>query len=121
MTVGVFYAWDFLVLIAMTVCYWHCPIRFIEKKQEYVKFALLFLSVYFFIFLVLRNICGWEDAVVHEVWWVLLFPCLWLGHRFYPFRAVRRNQHLNFFLFFMALYVIILYGSSMFVSAFGNM
>ena len=75
----------------------------------------------FFIFLVLRNICGWEDAVVHEVWWVLLFPCLWLGHRFYPFRAVRRNQHLNFFLFFMALYVIILYGSSMFVSAFGNM
>ena len=33
----------------------------------------------------------------------------------------RRNQHLNFFLFFMALYVIILYGSSMFVSAFGNM
>lgn len=47
MTVGVFYAWDFLVLIAMTVCYWHCPVRFIEKKQEYVKFALLFLSVYF--------------------------------------------------------------------------
>lgn len=65
MAVGVFYAWDFLVLIAMTVCYWHCPVRFIEKKQEYVKFALLFLSVYFFIFLVLRNICGWEDAVVH--------------------------------------------------------
>lgn len=65
-----------------------------------MKFALLFLSVYFFIFLVLRNICGWEDAVVHEVWWVLLFPCLWLGHRFYPFRAVEKESAFEFLPFF---------------------
>lgn len=121
MEVGVFYAWDFLLLIIIAICYWCYPARFLEKKYDYVKFVLLFFSVYFLTFFVLRNICNWEDEMVHEIWWTLLFPCLWLGHRFYPFRLVKRSQHVDFFLFFLALYVVVLYGLSAFVNALSNM
>lgn len=121
MTVGVFYAWDFLFLIIATLFYYYSPACFIKEKQEYVKFALLFFTVYFFVFIVLKNLYEWSDLITHEMWWTFLFPCLWLGHYFYPFHSVKRNQHLNFFLFFAAFYAIALYGFSMLVNAFSNM
>ena len=105
MTVGVFYAWDFLMLAITTLCYWWCPAKVIDKKEEYVKFFLASLSVYFIVFLVVRNMSS-SDELVHWLWGVLLCPYLFIAHLLYPFRERRRNRHLNFFLFFAALYAI---------------
>lgn len=105
MTVGVFYAWDFLMLAITTLCYWWCPAKIIDKKEEYVKFFLAALSVYFLLFLVVRNVSS-SDELVHWLWGVLLCPYLFIAHLFYPFREKRRNRHLSFFLFFAALYAI---------------
>jgi len=104
-SVGVFYAWDFLAILIVTVTYLLCPSSIIEKKDEYVKFFLLSLSVLFLLFIVITNIIC-NDGMTHFLFKVSIIPFLFLTHLIYPFKSVRRSQHLNFFLFFLSIYVI---------------
>lgn len=119
-SVGVFYAGDFLAIIFVTVSYYLCPKRFIEKKNEYVKFFLTFFSLFFLLFLLITNIiCNSEFT--HLLFKISLAPVLLISHLLYPFKEVKRNQHLNFFLFFISLYSIGLYGSIILVHSLSNM
>lgn len=104
-TVGVFYAWDFLALILTAMSYWMCPPNIIEKKNEYVKFALLFFSAFFSVFLIVANLME-NDGLTHLLFGWTVLPALFIVHMFYPFRKVRRNQHVSFFLFCGMLYVV---------------
>jgi membrane-bound metal-dependent hydrolase YbcI (DUF457 family) len=103
-SVGVFIAWDFLFVLLITVAYYYSPKRFIEKKNDYVKFSLSFLSVYFLLFIVLTNIIN-DRGITHTIFGIAFVPALYVYHLLFPFKTVKRNQHLNFFLFFIALYV----------------
>ena len=103
MDVGVFYAWDFLMVLIISLCYWGCPPRFIARKEEYVKYFLSSFTLYFLVFLVVKNICD-DVSFTHWLWWTLLCPYLFITHLLYPFKERKRNQHLSFFLFFAALY-----------------
>jgi hypothetical protein len=40
---------------------------------------------------------------VHFVFILALTPILFIAHLLYPFKTVKRNQHLSFFLFFGSL------------------
>lgn len=120
MSVGVLYAWDFLFLAITTIAYYLCPSRFISKKSEYVKFALTFLSVYFTLFLIVKNCIHCQEAT--DVFFKVCFvPTLFIAHWVWPFRKQRRNQHLTFFLLFASLYILGLGGVMAVAIAFSNM
>lgn len=104
-SVGVFYAWDFLFIVIITLAYFLCPRNFIEKKLEYIKFGLTFLSIFFLLFIIITNILC-NAQMTHTLFGVSVVPALLLFHLVYPFREVKRNQHLTFFLFFSSLYVV---------------
>jgi len=104
-SVGVFYAWDFLFIMVMAMAYFLCPKTFIEKKLEYIKFGLTFLSIFFLLFIIITNVLC-SDGMTHMLFWISILPALFLFHLVYPFKEVKRNQHLNFFLFFSSLYVV---------------
>ncbi|MDR1755794.1 MAG: hypothetical protein LBR65_02400 [Culturomica sp.] len=86
-------------LIVMTAAYYLVPSRIIERKSEYVKFALMFLSTYAVIFSVVYCLC--IPIAVLLCW--LFFPALFGAYMLWPFRDGRRNQHIAFFLFWPAL------------------
>ncbi len=119
-SVGVFYAWDFIAIIIVTVAYFLSPDRVVTKKNEYVKFFLSFFSAFFVLFIILTNIIA-NNEITHLLFWVSLSPLLFLVHILYPFKEVKRNQHLSFFLFFISLYMIGLYGLTIVAHAFSNM
>jgi hypothetical protein len=102
-TVGVFYAWDWLALIGITIVYLLCPRRFIEKKLEYVKFFLFFLCGYFFLFLIVANIVQ-SRQFTHYLFGVCFALALWFCHLLYPFKETKRNKHLSFFLFMIGFF-----------------
>jgi hypothetical protein len=102
-TVGVFFAWDWLALTVMAIVYFLCPKRFIEEKLDYVKFFLLFLCGYFFLFLIVINVLRDRDTT-HSLFGACLAPALWVCHCLYPFKKTKRNQHVSFFLFWAGLY-----------------
>jgi hypothetical protein len=115
-SVGVFYAWDWFVLIVITIAYLICPKRFIEEKKEYVKFLLLFLSGYFFLFLIVTNLIK-NSGFVHHLFGICLPLILLIGHCLYPFKKTKRNQHVSFFLFWIAIYTFGLRGIIMILHA----
>lgn len=104
-SVGVFYAWDWLFLLCVMVAYLLCPKKIIEKKNEYVKFFLFFLSGYFFLFFILNNLIQ-NKEITHQLFGVLSPLALFVFHLLYPFKEVKRNQHLSFFLFWIALFCV---------------
>jgi hypothetical protein len=119
-TVGVFYAWDWLAIIGITIAYLLCPKRFIEEKPEYVKLFLFFLSGYFFLFLIISNLLN-NREFTHHLLKVCSMPALFVFHWLYPFKKTRKNQHLGFFLFWAALYGVGLTGVIIILHAlFGN-
>lgn len=119
-TVGVFYAWDFLILILMTLIYFYCPSKYINKKNEYIKFFLVNFSIYFSLVLVFYNISR-NMELSHFLFFTFLLPFTYCTHLFYPFKEVKRNQNLNFFLFFLSIYIILVFGFKFLVFAFSNM
>lgn len=117
LTIGVFYAWDFLAVIFTTIAYFACPARILNEKNEYVKFFLLFLSVFFLVSLIVKNIIP-EQQFANSLVLFGIFPLLFLAHLIYPFKTVKRNQHASFFLFFAALYALVLGGILIFFDVF---
>lgn len=119
-SVGVFLAFDFLLFILMDIAYRLCPPKIIEKKQEYVLFSLDFLSLYFTLFIVITNIVK-DHSFTHFLFWTLLFPVLFLFHLIYRFKTVKKSRHLSFFLFFLAVYVLVIRVSTLVLFAFSAM
>lgn len=110
---GAILPFDCLAVWFITACYLLCPKAIIEKKNEYVKFFLLFLSAYFFLFLIMRYLLGSpHDYDIPEKspkdLLVFLFtlgfcPALFIANLVYPFKSVKRSQHLSFFTFLISL------------------
>lgn len=109
MDVGVFFAWDFLFIIGMSVGYWFTPKSLLKEKYEYIKFLLVSLSIIFFITVLLKNII--DPKLTETLLYIFALPVIFLIHAIYPFRRVRRNQNVSFFLFCFSMYVILLFGS----------
>ncbi len=113
MIVGVFFPFDVLAVWFITICYLLCPKFIIERKNEYLKFFLLFLSAYFLLFLIVRFLLGiFQDYNIPEKsprsFLLFLFamgfcPAMFIANLIYPFKTVKRSQHLSFFLFLFSL------------------
>ncbi|MDR1593054.1 MAG: hypothetical protein LBS43_01055, partial [Prevotellaceae bacterium] len=95
----------------MTICYWISPKSIIAEKQEYVKFFLTFFIIYFaldgIVSLALYRVFNFSDSDMRGMWMLSvlsLCPLLFIFHLLYPFKEVKRNQHLTFFLFFASLF-----------------
>ncbi|MDR3246030.1 MAG: hypothetical protein LBT50_06310 [Prevotellaceae bacterium] len=98
---SIFLAVFFGIMIA---CYWICPKSIISGKQDYVKFLLIYLAIYFAlngIVTLLFHHSKWYE--INVIFILALIPTLFVAHLLYPFETVQRNQHLNFFLFFASL------------------
>lgn len=109
-TVGLFYAWDFLGWIILTLAYLYAPASILREKSEYISFLLKYLSAVFTLFVIIMNItCNKEFT--HALFWLVLFPLLFIYHLRYKFKTVQKNQHLTFFLFFLSFFMLALKGT----------
>ena len=108
-TVGLFYAWDFLGWIILTISYLYAPSSLLQEKKEYISFFLKYLSMVFTLFVVVMNITT-NKEFTHALFWFSLFPLLFIYHLIYKFKTVQKNQHLNFFLFFLSFFMIAVKG-----------
>jgi hypothetical protein len=100
-------------LLFTTICYWIAPKAIIAEKQEYVKFFLTFFICYFaldgIVTLMLVRVFEFSHSDMRGMWMISLLslcPLLFVFHLLYPFKEVKRNQHLSFFLFFASLLVV---------------
>jgi hypothetical protein len=100
-----------IFLLFVLFCYSIAPKCIIEKKNDYVKFFLWFFSCYLLlegIFSLLLFRALPYDKTTHEytlLFYVLaLCPALFVAHLLYPFKTVKRSQHLTFFLFFASVF-----------------
>jgi len=119
-TVGLFYAWDFLGWIIMTIAYLHAPASILREKNEYIAFFLKYISAVFTLFVIIMNITCNEEFT-RALFGVAVFPLLFIYHRFYKFKTVQKSQHLNFFLFFLSLFMITLKATILLALMFSNM
>lgn len=119
-TVGLFYAWDFLGLIILTIAYRFAPSSILKEKNEYVSFFLKFLSAVFVLFVIIMNIVQNRDFT-HALFGVGVFPLLFIFHRFYKFKTTQKNQHLNFFLFFFSVFILAVRGTILLAFLFSGM
>jgi hypothetical protein len=100
-------------LLFTTICYWIAPKSIIAEKQEYVKFFLIFFTIYFaldgIVTLALTRVFNFSYSDVKGMWIfsvLSLCPLLFIFHLLYPFKEAKRNQHLTFFLFFASLLIV---------------
>jgi hypothetical protein len=106
---GAFSIFLLAFLLFTTFCYTKAPKCIIAEKQEYVKFFLTFFILYFALdgisSLVIYNIFNYspQPCILPIINVLLLCPALFVYHLAYPFKNVKRNQHLSFFLFFASL------------------
>ncbi|MDR1455265.1 MAG: hypothetical protein LBJ01_06410 [Tannerella sp.] len=119
-TLAVFFAFDFLMIPLLTVAYYAAPERFIGEKYDYVKFILTFLSIFFLVFIVITNIAN-NRAVTHMFAGITFVPALFIYHLLFPFKTVKRNRHLTFFLFFLTLFECVLGALLMYAALFAKM
>ncbi|OAV69752.1 hypothetical protein Barb4_01623 [Bacteroidales bacterium Barb4] len=110
----------FLAIPFLAVAYYVVPERFIQKKHDYVKFILTFLSLFFLVFIVVTNLLN-NRAATHMLEGVTFVPALFIYHLLFPFKTVKRNQHLTFFLFFLTLFEGILGAALLCVPLFSKM
>jgi hypothetical protein len=95
------------VCVFVLICYSIAPKCIIEKKNDYVKFFLWFFTCYLFlegiISLLLLRVFPY-NRITHDniiLFFILaLCPALFVAHLLYPFKTIKRSQHLTFFLFF---------------------
>jgi hypothetical protein len=99
-----------IFLLFTAICYRKSPKSIIAEKKEYVKFFLDFFILYFafdgIATLSLYRLFGNNrllDDYLPLVVILALFPALFLFHLLYPFKEVKRNQHVSFFLFFASI------------------
>ena len=119
-TVGLFYAWDFLALVLMTIAYLYAPVSVLKEKNEYISFFLKSLSAVFTLFMIIMNITQ-NKEFTHALFWVCICPLLFIYHRFYKFKTLQKNQHLNFFLFFFSFFILAIRGSILLAFLFSRM
>jgi hypothetical protein len=111
--VGIFFVFDILVVWFITACYLLCPKSIVGNKNEYVKFFLIFLSIYFFIIqavaffrqdMVNFAISGEDPRDFLMFLFIMGFcPALFIANLVYPFKTVKRSRHLSFFTFLISL------------------
>lgn len=128
---GVFFPFDCFAVWFIAACYFLCPKSIIAKKLEYVKFFLLFLSIYLLLFLILRNVLGSPQDynlpgkspkdLLMFLFALGFCPALCVANLVYPFKTVKRSQHLSFFLFMISLCSVGIFGLVVGVHAFSNM
>lgn len=119
-TVGLFYAWDFLGFILMAIAYKYAPVFILREKKEYVSFFLTYLSMIFTLFVIIMNITT-NKEFTHALFWLSIFPLLFIFHLFYKFKTTPKNQHLTFFLFFLSAFMIAVKGMILLAFLFSNM
>jgi hypothetical protein len=103
---------DFIIIAVVTLCYLFAPSSILKEKNEYVKFSLIFLSLYFALFAIIRNILYFANDYTREkanqqitifLFCLFFLISLYLFYRFYPFKKVKRNQNVSFILFFLGI------------------
>jgi hypothetical protein len=119
-TIGLFYAWDFLVFIIMSIAYVYATPNIIRTKNEYVLFFLKYLSLIFTLFVIIYNITANKDFT-YSLFWLSILPALFIFHHFYKFKKIQKSQHLTFFLFFLSLFMIALKGMIVIAFLFSTM
>jgi hypothetical protein len=106
---GVFSLFLSVFLLVTLICYRISPKCIIEEKKEYVKFFLSFFIAYFALngiaTLALFHLFELRDTegIMRLIFILALCPVFFIFHLLYPFKDVKRNQHLSFFLFFASL------------------
>ena len=129
--IGIFFVFDILAVWLITICYLFCPKSILPRKNEYVKFFLLFLSIYFFIIQIVSFLRGNMPnfAVSGENprdFLMFLFvmgfcPALLIANLVYPFKTVKRSRHLSFFALLISLCSLGIFGLIVVAHAFSNM
>jgi hypothetical protein len=96
-------------LLFVLFCYSIAPKCIIEKKNDYVKFFLWFFICYLFLegiisLLLYRVFSPDRTNGLYTIFSILaLCPTLFMAHLLYPFKTIKRSQHLTFFLFFASV------------------
>jgi hypothetical protein len=119
-SVGLFYAWDFFWWIVVTIAYIYAPASILRVKNEYISFFLIFFSLVFTLFVFVINATR-NTELTHMVFLTTVFPLLFVFHLIFPFRKTQKSQHLSFFLFFIAAYMLALRGTILLAFAISNM
>lgn len=109
-SVGVFYAWDFIAIILITILYYYCPKNIIDKKNEYIQFFLYFLSILFTIFIFIINITR-STAFTHMLFKISFIPLLFIFYSLYKFKNNKKNQNLYFFLLVISIYIVLVFSA----------
>ena len=102
---GIYWMFTWLMIIIATTVYYFIPIHYLGKKYEYVKFFLVFFSVYFLVMYITEMLLATVacDEVIKFIFAVFLIPALFLSHWLYRFRTIKKSRHLSFFLFFATI------------------
>ena len=109
-SVGVFYAWDFIAIILITILYYYCPKNIIDKKNEYIQFFLYFLSILFTIFIFIINITR-STTFTHMLFKISFIPLLFIFYSLYKFKNNKKNQNLYFFLLVISIYIVLVFSA----------
>jgi hypothetical protein len=127
----IFFVFDIFIVWFIALCYILCPKSILPKKNEYVKFFLIFLSIYFFIIQVIGffrsdmpnfAISGEDPRDFLKFLFVICFcPALLIANLVYPFKTVKRSRPLSFFLLLFSLCSIGILGFIIVAHAFSNM
>jgi hypothetical protein len=113
-SVGLFYAWDFLGWIIMTIAYVYSSASVLREKNEYCAFFLKFFSFAFTLFVIIMNVLT-NTELTHILFWITICPLLFIFHQVFPFKKIKRSQHLSFFLFFISGFVLAIKGFTLVV------
>ena len=109
------------ILPFWAVCYWLCPMQWIDRKYEYLSFFLLTMGIYCIIsvsliFVFFRNIflgigtLNGNNTMFDVFWGGLSIPWICIAHLIYPFKTTKRNSHITFFSLFISIGLLCAYG-----------
>jgi hypothetical protein len=99
---------DFGVIILLLIMYLFCPERIIGSKYEYVYFFLVSSSICIVaLFLIDKTLFG--NPIVNLILCpkIIVPAVFYVIHLLYPFKIVKRNKHVSFFLLGIVLYFVI--------------
>jgi hypothetical protein len=99
---------DFGVIVFLLIIYLFCPERFIGKKYEYAYFFLVSSSICVFVLFII-DIMSFKSPIVNLIFYpkIIVPAIFYVIHLLYPFKIVKRNKHVSFFLLGISLYFIV--------------
>lgn len=102
---GLLFKGDFVVVILLTMLYRLVIAKKAKQRTEYVIFFLAFLSIYLFCFFVVNKIVT-NTEINRFIFWILLFPLLYLIHNVFRFKHPHKQKPFLDVLFFVLMFVV---------------